>query len=404
MQYRTNVKNDEQLSALGFGVMRFSSKRGRIPLDIAEPLLLKAFEQGVNYYDTAYLYDGSEALLGEVFEKNNIRDKVLIATKLPHILCKKAEDFDQFFDTQLKRLRTTYIDYYLLHNVTERAQWERLCSLGFIEWLEQKKAEGAIRQFGFSFHGTFPEFEKLLNTYDFDFVQIQYNYINKHYQAGIEGLNFAAEKGLPVIIMEPLLGGKLASSLPEEAKTLFKEANPESTPVSWALKWLWDHPAVTVILSGMNQMEQLDENLTLADTSLPNSMTAKEQATVEQVVEVFKSNYKVLCTGCNYCMPCPKEINIPGIFSAYNTSYSLGRFAGIYSYMTNNGLMSGTTRLASDCISCGVCINKCPQNLDIPQIMKDAKRRLQFPGFATFVPPLMGVALKSMRKGAIKDD
>lgn len=396
MQYRVDQRNGKELSVLGFGCMRFATRAGKMILEKAEPLIMRAYEQGVNYFDTAYLYGSSEATLGEVLEKNGIRNDVYIATKLPHTMCKKLADFDKYFDTELERLRTDYIDYYLIHNITELRQWERLCELGIEDWIAQKRAQGAIHQFGFSFHGTYPEFEKLLDAYDFDFVQIQYNYINEHYQAGVEGLNLAASKGLPVIIMEPLLGGKLADSLPKKAADLLQEARPGSTPVSWALRWIWNHPAVTLLLSGMNEPEQLEENLKLANEALPNTMSEEELALIEQVVEIFRDDYKVLCTGCNYCMPCPKEINIPGIFTAYNVSYSINRGAGIYQYMTNTGISTNDPRFASDCINCGVCTKKCPQGLEIPELLSDAKRRLQFPGLAAVAPVAMKLAAKFM--------
>ena len=396
MQYREDKLSGNKLSALGFGCMRFPTRSGKVAMESTEPLLLQAYEQGVNYFDTAYLYGGSEAAVGEVFEKHNIRTNVYIATKLPHSMCTKPEDFDKFFNIQLERLRTDYIDYYLLHNITELRQWERLCEFGIEDWIAQKKAQGAICQFGFSFHGTYPEFEKLLDTDVFDFVQIQYNYINEHYQAGLEGLELAAQKGLPVVIMEPLLGGKLADSLPKEAAALFEEAVPGSSPASWALKWVWNHPAVTLLLSGMNAPEQLEENLELANSALPQSMSSDEQAVIEKAVGIFESNYKVLCTGCNYCMPCPKEINIPGIFSAYNTSYAIGRFDGIKQYLTTNGMITGNPRFASDCVSCGLCKKKCPQSIEIPEVMARAKKRLQFPGMATLAPVGLKIARRLM--------
>jgi predicted aldo/keto reductase-like oxidoreductase len=360
--------------------MRLPGNFGRIDIAKSEQLILKAIEGGVNYFDTAYLYPGSEEALGRILESNGLRDKVHIATKLPQSIGIKTEDFDKFFYILKKRLRTDYIDYYLMHNITSYKQWQALVEQGIEDWIAKKKANGEIRQIGFSFHGQRDEFPEIIDAYDWDFVQIQYNYINTNYQAGAKGLKKAAEKGLSVIIMEPLLGGKLATGLPKEAAALFKKADPESTPVSWALRWLWNHSEVTVLLSGMNDPSQLEENLRLADASAPGMLSTEEIQTVEKVVKVFNESYKIPCTGCNYCMPCPKKINIPGFFSAYNASYAIGRSTGIMQYMTSSDALGKESHFASDCIECGKCEKHCPQGIKIRNELKAVKRRLQVPG------------------------
>lgn len=392
MQYREDKKSGNKLSALGFGCMRLPGGMGRIDKKKTEELLMRAYKSGVNYYDTAYLYNGSEEAVGEIFEKNGIREKIYLATKLPQSLCKKPEDFDWFFDIQKQRLRTGYIDYYLLHNITDFGQWEKLCQLGIREWVEKKKSSGEIRQIGFSFHGPCVDFKKLINNYDWDFVQIQYNYINTHYQAGVDGLHYAAARDIPVFIMEPLLGGKLAN-LPKEAGDIMKKADPGSTAVEWALRWLWNQPEVTLLLSGMNEEFQLDENVRLAETALPGSMTPAQEHTIQDVRVVFNMNYKIPCTGCNYCMPCPQKINIPACFEAYNASYAVSRWTGLQQYMLSSGIMSDAPHFASDCLDCGKCEKHCPQQIEICRQLKKVRRRLQVPGVKTVMP----LAQKIMR-------
>ena len=379
MQYRKDSRSAGQISALGFGCMRFPKRMGRIDREKAEELIVKAFENGVNYFDTAYLYPGSEEVLGEILKKNGLREKVHVATKLPQAKCSTTSDFDRFFDIQKQRLQTNYIDYYLLHNITDFVQWEKMNKLGVKDWVSAKKKSGEIRQIGFSFHGPYHVFEKVLDAYEWDFVQIQYNYIHTHYQAGTEGLRYAAEKGIPVIVMEPLLGGKLAV-LPGEADTLLKKALPGSTAVALALRFVWNERGVMTLLSGMNRLSQLEENLALAETALPDKLTEKEQATIDKIKTIFNKNYKIPCTGCNYCMPCPQKINIPDCFEAYNNSFTLGRSSGTFQYLSSAGFLGEIPHYAGDCIECGRCESHCPQQIEIRKCLKTVRRRLEFPG------------------------
>ncbi|MCL2826897.1 MAG: aldo/keto reductase, partial [Eggerthellaceae bacterium] len=267
MQYRTDPKSGNELSILGFGCMRFPRILGKTDFNKTEQLVARSIEEGVNYFDCAYLYPGSEETLGTILQKNGLRDKVYIATKLPLMKCKTAADFDALFTTQLERLKTDHIDYYLMHNLSDMALWKQLGDLGVEAWIAEKKAQGAIRQVGFSFHGKNNEFLDLLDAFDWDFCQIQYNYLNITYQAGLSGLLAAHEKGLPVIVMEPLLGGKLAKNLPKAAAQVFSQADPKRLPADWAFRWLFDQEAVTVVLSGMNSDAQLEENLRTAQTA-----------------------------------------------------------------------------------------------------------------------------------------
>ncbi len=381
MQFRTDQKTSTELSALGLGCMRLPGSLGRIDIEASEKLVMQAIKGGVNYFDTAYLYNGSEEALGAILERNKMRDQVYIATKLPHANCKSPADFDKYFDIQKERLQTGHIDYYLIHNISDFAQWERIKQLGIEEWIAGKKQSGEIRRIGFSYHGPAGQFNTVLDAYDWDFVQIQYNYINENYQAGRAGLHAAAKRGLPVIVMEPLLGGKLATGLPAEAQRLFESARPTSTPAEWALNWLWDQPEVTVVLSGMSNEAQLAENLALAAASHPEMLSGEERQTLAAVIDAFNKSYKIPCTGCNYCMPCPKGINIPACLAAYNTSYVSGFVAGIAQYATSTGLAGEDAHLASDCIECKACESHCPQNIAVSTEMRRVKRRFQPPGF-----------------------
>lgn len=377
MQYRKDEKSGNQLSVLGFGCMRFARKRGAIDMDKAEKLIMKAINEGVNYFDTAYIYGGSEAALGAILDKNKVRDKIYIATKLPLYLCKSYADFDKYFNISLERLKTDYIDYYLMHMLSSPEQWEKLKGFGIEKWLEEKKSSGKIKNIGFSYHGKRGDFNTLVDAYNWDFCQIQYNYININYQAGEDGLKYAHSKGLPVIIMEPLLGGRLASGLPEKAVKVFNNADKSLSSAGWALKWLWNQPEVTVVLSGMNADEQLDENIKIAGSSHAGMMNEKENNAVQEVIGIFNEAYKIPCTGCGYCMPCPKNVNIPGCFSAYNAVYAVGKSSGRQQYMTGTGLVTRTPSYASLCVKCGKCEKHCPQNIKIRDSLSEVEKHME---------------------------
>ena len=381
MNYRTD-KYGNKLSILGFGCMRFPMKAGRIDLAETEREILTAIEGGVNYFDTAYIYPGSETALGEILERNGLRDRVYIATKLPHYLIKSREGLDKLFAEELRRLRTDHVDFYLMHMLTDTDTWERLKAMGIEEWIAEKKASGAIRQLGFSYHGNSDMFCKLIDAWDWDFCQIQYNYMDEHSQAGRRGLNHANGRGIPVVIMEPLRGGKLVSHLPEEARRIFEAYPVRHTPAQWAFRWLWNQPEVTVVLSGMNSDEMVRDNIQTASTVQIGELGPEEEAMLRQVVAAINSKMKVGCTGCGYCMPCPKNVDIPGTFAAYNRRYQEGKFWGFVDYVICTLLRKNPTP-ASNCIGCGKCEKHCPQHLPIRQKLGEAQKELEGPLYRT---------------------
>lgn len=382
MQYRVDPRTGRRLSVLGLGCMRFpGSVPGRPDQHRAEAIIARAVERGVNYLDTAYLYPGNEAVVGAALEHLGLRDQVFLATKLPHASCKDGADLDRIFNEQLRRLRTDRIDYYLIHNITSPAQWTRLVGLGIEAWIARQKAAGRIGAIGFSYHGSAGDFSLVLDAYDWDFCQIQYNYIDEHTQAGRRGLQYAASKGIPVIIMEPLRGGRLVNALPPKALKVFAQAEPRRTPAEWALRWLWDQPEVTVVLSGMNTMEMVAENCRIADQARPGTLGEAERALFETVKGAINEKIKVGCTGCGYCMPCPKGVDIPGAFRCYNARYTEGFYTGMKEYFMCTTLR-GQRSNASQCVKCGRCEAHCPQGIHIREELDHVKRVLEGPVYA----------------------
>ncbi len=375
MQYRRDKKGNE-ISLLGYGCMRFTKKGGGIDLDKAEKELGAAIEAGVNYLDTAYIYPGNEAAVGELLERLHCRDRVYIATKLPHYMMKSVAGAERLFQEELKRLRTDHIDYYLMHMLTDTATWEKLLKMGLGDWIKGKLQSGQIRNIGFSYHGSSDVFCKLVEAWDWDFCQIQYNYMDEHSQAGVKGLRFAHERGLPVIIMEPLRGGRLVDLLPKPAKELFKGDPEGRTPAELAFKWLYDQPEVTCVLSGMNSMEMVRENIRLAEGCAPGCMTESDRELLGRVRDEILRSVKVGCTGCGYCMPCPKGVDIPGTFRCYNAMYSEGKSSGRRDYLQCT-VMRKEPASASQCVSCGKCAAHCPQGIDIPARLKEAAGELE---------------------------
>ena len=350
MQYR-NDKHGNKLSVLGYGCMRFTRKGNGIDVDKAEKELMAAYEAGVNYFDTAYIYPGSEAALGEILERNGIRDKVNIATKIPQFMIRNREALDKYFDEQLARMKTTYIDYYLMHHVTDVAMWEKLKAIGVLDWIRGKKESGAIKNIGFSYHGNTENFLKVLGDYDWEFCQVQYNYLDEVSQAGVKGVRAAAERGIP-----------------ESGRGWF--------PAEWGLRWLYDQPEVTVVLSGMNSVEMVKENCRTASEALAGHLTEEDRAVLEEVKKNIREKEKVGCTGCRYCMPCPKGVDIPGIFRCYNAMYTESKSQGRFQFAQTVGLTKKPA-FATQCVQCGKCEQHCPQSIPIRQKLKEADKALR---------------------------
>lgn len=376
MNFRKD-KYGNDISILGYGCMRFTQDGGKIDLDKAEQEIMAAYNAGVNYFDTAYIYPGSEVALGKILAKNRIREKVKIATKLPHYMIKSVEGMEKTFQEQLSRLQTDYVDYYLMHMLTDVATWDKLKAKGILQWLEEKQKSGAIRQVGFSYHGHSDMFCQLIDAYDWDFTQIQYNYMDENTQAGRRGLHYAASKGIPVIIMEPLRGGRLANKLPEEALQVMEKYPIKHTPVQWALRWLWNQPEVTCVLSGMNSVEMVEDNANTASTVEVGELKESEETMLQNVVAAINSKMKVGCTGCGYCMPCPKNVDIPGTFALYN-SYYVDKKKAKEEYLMCTALRR-TSSAASNCVECGKCEKHCPQQIEIRKELKNAKKKLETP-------------------------
>ena len=375
MKYRSD-RAGNRLSVLGFGCMRFPQKGRSIDIEEAEREIIEAYNAGVNYFDTAYVYSGSEAALGEILERNGIRENVYLATKLPQYLVGSKGALDRYFNEQLARLRTGYIDYYLMHHLTDLAMWEKLKAVGAIPWLEEKKKSGAIRSVGFSYHGNPDGFLRILNDYDWDFCQIQYNYFDEYAQAGVTGLKAAAEKGVPVMIMEPLRGGKLVGMLPQSAKEIMAQSGRGWSPAEWGFRWLYNQPEVTVVLSGMNSLDMVRENCRVADEAGIGQFTREDSEILKQVAEAIRKSDKVSCTGCRYCMPCPKGVDIPGIFHCYNTMFIESPRQGRFQFAQTVGLTKAPA-FASQCIGCGKCEAHCPQQIPIRAKLREADKALR---------------------------
>ncbi len=375
MLYRKDRKGNE-ISQLGFGCMRFTKKGNAFDFDKAEKEVMQAVRAGVNYFDTAYIYTGSEELMGKIFKKNGVREQIHIATKLPQYMLRSIDAVERTFREELKRLQTDYIDYYLMHMFTDIHEWENLRHIGIEDWIAGHLADGSIRNIGFSYHGDQDMFLKILDAYDWDFCQIQYNYLDEHSQAGRRGLEAAYKKGIPVIIMEPLRGGKLVNMLPKEAHEAIAKSDRGYTAAEWGLRWLWDQPGVTCVLSGMNSSEMVAENIRIASEMTVGQFTETDFQTIEEIRKAIRKKEKVGCTGCRYCMPCPKGVDIPGIFHYYNLSSIEKKSTTRREFARNMGLRKDSC-MASQCIKCGKCEKHCPQHIAIREKLQEADRVLR---------------------------
>lgn len=347
-------------------------------MEEAEREILHAIDWGVNYFDTAYIYKGNEEVLGTILEKNKVREQVKIATKIPHYMIKSMEGLEKLFQEQLTRLQTDYIDNYLMHMLPDIRIWEKLIRMGILDWIRAKKESGQIRKIGFSYHGNSRQFMELIDIYPWDFCQVQYNYMDEYSQAGRDGVRHAASKGIPVIIMEPLRGGRLVKDLPKKALDIFARATPRRSPAEWGLRWLWNQPEISCILSGMNTMEMLDENIRIANSVEAGELTEADMEVFERVKAAINEKIKVPCTGCSYCMPCPQGVDIPGVFRCYNVRYTDGWYKGMKEYLMCTTFRSRRTN-ASKCIKCGKCEKHCPQNIAISKELDQVKKHMENP-------------------------
>lgn len=376
MQYRKFGSLGFEVSVLGFGCMRLpvlDHDSSRIDEERAIPLVRHGIERGINYIDTAYGYHGgkSEEFVGKVL-KDGFREKVYVATKLPTYRCKDPADPDRLLAEQLARLGIDHIDLYLLHGLDGR-DWDELQRLDICRWLDRTIAQGSIGHAGFSFHGDIDSFESILDAYPWAFCQIQLNYMDVDYQAGLRGLRYAAARGVPVVVMEPLKGGKLGTRPPREVEAIWDEAPRRRTPAEWALRWVCNFPEVGCVLSGMNSMEQLEENLSTVEDALPHSLTVPELELFDRVREVYARRIQVSCTECSYCLPCPQGVSIPEVFSLYNDGHMYGVMDQSRRWYQR---MLKSSRGTPSCTACGECESKCPQKLPIVQLLQDAHLRL----------------------------
>ena len=371
MLYRKIPKNGDALSILGFGCMRLPQKKGRpgdgkIDEERAQKQILYAIDNGINYFDTAMTYHmgASELFLGSIFT-DGYRDKIKLATKLPPFHVNKPEDMEQLLNAQLKKLNTDHIDYYLIHAL-DRNSWDKMKSFGVLELLEKAKKDQRIINTGFSFHGDRETFKEVIDAYDWEICQIQYNYLDEQNQAGRRGLKYAVSKDIGVIIMEPLRGGNIARKIPPEVERIWDQAENKSTPAEWALRWIWNHPEVSVVLSGMNEEAHIEENIRVANEAYPESLNENELQLITSVRKKYNELMKVGCTGCHYCMPCPSGVNIPICFETYNNAHMFGNKRGPkMQYLVFLAGVLGEPAIASLCQKCGECEEACPQNLPI---------------------------------------
>jgi predicted aldo/keto reductase-like oxidoreductase len=380
MQYRKFGKLEWQVSALGFGAMRLptiGADQSKIDEAEAIKMIRYAADNGVNYIDTAYMYHmgQSEVVVGKAL-KDGYRQKMKVVTKLPVNMMQKADDIDHILDEQLKKLDINKIDFYLLHGLS-KAGWEKVQEWNILKWAEKQMAQGKIGRLGFSFHDTYDVFKKIVDGYDnWVLAQIQYNYMDEHEQAGRKGVEYAASKGLAIVVMEPLRGGKLSKDpAPAPVARVIKEAKRQMRGVEWALQWVWNQPEISMALSGMSTMEQVVENIKIANRSKPGFYNAADLAVIKKIKAAYKSLSPIPCSGCRYCMPCPNKVEIPRVFQIYNDAVMYDDMMG-GKFMYNGPFGIPQDQRADKCVECGECLTKCPQKIEIPDWLKKAHEAL----------------------------
>ena len=384
MLYRKMPKNGDELSILGFGAMRLPTMSdGSIDEEKATQMVRYAIDNGVNYVDTAWPYHmgQSEPFLARALA-DGYREKVKLATKMPQWMVKSQADMDNFLNAQLQKLNTYHIDYYLVHSLVG-SSWKTIRALGVAEFLDRAKADGRIINAGFSYHGSGEDFKDVVDGYDWDFCQIQYNFLDQNIQAGTKGLEYAASRGVGIVIMEPLRGGNLADPVPSDVINIWNEAEIKRSPVEWALRWVWNHPEVTVVLSGMTEPYHVEENLKVAEEGFANSLTYEELNLIERAADKYRELMKINCTGCRYCMPCPQAVDIPACFETYNNLFMFGgkdRLMMMYAAKLGGILRGAERNFASQCVQCGQCLDACPQSLPIPNLLEKVSEEFEGPG------------------------
>ena len=410
MVKRVVKRNGDEIFPLGLGAMRLPTKNNSIDKEKAQEFILYAINKGVNYIDTAYAYHGgeSESFLGEILSLADndgvkYRDKVKLSTKLPSWMVRSREDMDAFLNEQLGKLQTASIDYYYVHSV-DLSTILRLKKLGLYEFLEKAKSEGKIKNIGFSYHGSPHEFNELIDDFNWDMVLVQYNYLDVNAQAGIRGIQYAYEKDIAVFVMEPLKGGLLAGELPKDVTDLFDSVDSERSSVDWALSWVLNQKEITCVLSGMGSLEQIKENMAIAERVEVDSLSDEELDILDEAQGIFNSMMKINCTGCGYCLPCPKGVNIPDCFNVYNEKYLfdkklLGVFPGAMAnyYMIVGGITNKQSS-AGLCNHCGRCKRLCPQSLDIPNELDRVKSEFEKFGFNYQIKFIKNIAMPSINK------
>ncbi|MDD4564068.1 MAG: aldo/keto reductase [Eubacteriales bacterium] len=372
MKYRTFPKTGEQISLLGFGTLRLPVEKTTEAVKINETEAIKmirsAIDRGVNYVDTAYNYHGgtSEVVLGKAL-KDGYREKVFLADKMPAFLLKEDDDREKFFNEQLKRLDVDYIDMYLVHSITALGWEKKVLRYNVLDFMKKKKDEGKIKHIGFSFHDEFEMFKTVIEAFPWDFCQIQLNYMDADFQAGVKGLKYAGSKNIPVVIMEPLKGGKLTDVLPPSIEEFWAKAPIKRTPAEWAMRWVADFPEVLTILSGMTAMEHVDGNIRILSDAEPNSLTKAEHEIIKNVADEYNKLIKFSCTACKYCSPCPSKIDIPTVIGLYNNWYLYQQSPKV---KDDYEMWIPPKFGPSACITCKTCEEKCPQHLPVSDIMK----------------------------------